>query len=255
MRDPVPQRRRSSGSTRRAEALEQVLRDLRMYKIGRQVEIADRTGERAMLSLIGPASRELAADALGGTCCCPISPSTRSPRRARPRRDAAAGRDRPGVDLLGRARDASTRRRACSWPRAPSRSARRPPRSLRIEAAAPRLGIDMTRGEPARRGGHRRAGGELHQGLLRRPGAGRPHVSPRPPEPASARAAAAAPVERRARRCSPASARSAGHLGRCLAAPRPDRARDRAARGRARRRGARSAPAAPAATVVELPFG
>jgi len=37
-----------------------VARDLRMYKIGRQVEIADRTGERTLLSLIGPRAAELA---------------------------------------------------------------------------------------------------------------------------------------------------------------------------------------------------
>src|SRR5688500_15134714 len=42
-------------------ALEQVLQHLRMYKIGRQVEISDRTAERAILSLLGPASAEVAA--------------------------------------------------------------------------------------------------------------------------------------------------------------------------------------------------
>jgi folate-binding protein YgfZ len=47
-----------------ATALEAVLRDLRMYKIGRQVEVAD-TPERAVLSLIGPRSREVADSALG----------------------------------------------------------------------------------------------------------------------------------------------------------------------------------------------
>jgi tRNA-modifying protein YgfZ len=37
-----------------------VLSNLRMYKIGRQVEVADRSAERAVLSLIGPAARDLA---------------------------------------------------------------------------------------------------------------------------------------------------------------------------------------------------
>ena len=41
-------------------ALEAVLGHLRMYKIGRQVEISDRTAERAILSLLGPASAEVA---------------------------------------------------------------------------------------------------------------------------------------------------------------------------------------------------
>src|SRR3954447_21265567 len=35
------------------EALEAVLRHLRMYSIGREVEVADLSGERAILSLIG----------------------------------------------------------------------------------------------------------------------------------------------------------------------------------------------------------
>ena len=41
-------------------ALDAVLQHLRMYKIGRQVEISDRTAERAILSLLGPASAEVA---------------------------------------------------------------------------------------------------------------------------------------------------------------------------------------------------
>jgi tRNA-modifying protein YgfZ len=45
-------------------ALEPVLADLRMYKIGRRVELADRTGERALLSLIGPTADEVVRWAL-----------------------------------------------------------------------------------------------------------------------------------------------------------------------------------------------
>jgi folate-binding protein YgfZ len=45
------------------QTLEAVLAHLRMYKIGRQVEIADRTSERALLSLIGPRAAEMAARA------------------------------------------------------------------------------------------------------------------------------------------------------------------------------------------------
>jgi tRNA-modifying protein YgfZ len=41
-------------------ALDAVLQHLRMYKIGRQVEISNRTAERAILSLLGPASAEVA---------------------------------------------------------------------------------------------------------------------------------------------------------------------------------------------------
>jgi len=42
-------------------ALDALMRHLRMYKIGRQVEISDRTAERAILSLLGPASAEVGA--------------------------------------------------------------------------------------------------------------------------------------------------------------------------------------------------
>jgi folate-binding protein YgfZ len=48
-----------------AAALDAALADLRMYKIGRRVDIADRTGDRALLSLIGPAADQVARDALG----------------------------------------------------------------------------------------------------------------------------------------------------------------------------------------------
>jgi tRNA-modifying protein YgfZ len=47
------------------EPLEAVLRHLRMYKIGRQVDISDRTRERAILSLLGPASAGVAGRVTG----------------------------------------------------------------------------------------------------------------------------------------------------------------------------------------------
>lgn len=45
------------------EALEAVRRHLAMYKIGRQVEVADLTAERAILALIGPRAAEVAGSA------------------------------------------------------------------------------------------------------------------------------------------------------------------------------------------------
>ena len=48
-----------------AATLDAALADLRMYKIGRRVDIADRTKERALLSLIGPVADQVARDALG----------------------------------------------------------------------------------------------------------------------------------------------------------------------------------------------
>jgi tRNA-modifying protein YgfZ len=47
-----------------ASAAEIVLRDLRMYKIGRQVEVAE-APERSILSLVGPRSDDLAESVLG----------------------------------------------------------------------------------------------------------------------------------------------------------------------------------------------
>ncbi len=46
-----------------SEALERTRRHLETYKIGREVEIADLSGERAILSLIGPRSAEVAGTA------------------------------------------------------------------------------------------------------------------------------------------------------------------------------------------------
>jgi folate-binding protein YgfZ len=45
------------------EALEAVRRHLAMYKIGREVDVVDVTGERALLSLIGPRAVEIAGSA------------------------------------------------------------------------------------------------------------------------------------------------------------------------------------------------
>ncbi|HEU4706466.1 MAG TPA: glycine cleavage T C-terminal barrel domain-containing protein [Solirubrobacterales bacterium] len=65
------------------EALEAVRRHLGMYKIGRQVEVADVTQERAILSLIGPRAAEIAGSpplpenvceevAVGGARCLAV---------------------------------------------------------------------------------------------------------------------------------------------------------------------------------------
>ena len=48
-----------------AGALDAVLKELRTYKIGRDVELADRSDERALLSLLGARSREVAGAASG----------------------------------------------------------------------------------------------------------------------------------------------------------------------------------------------
>jgi tRNA-modifying protein YgfZ len=46
-------------------ALERALADLRMYKIGRRVEVSDRTSERAIVSIVGPRAGGSVSAALG----------------------------------------------------------------------------------------------------------------------------------------------------------------------------------------------
>jgi folate-binding protein YgfZ len=69
------------------EAIEPVRRHLGMYKIGRQVEVADVGEERAILSLIGPRAVEIAGSAalpenaceavtIGGTGCLAVGTAT-----------------------------------------------------------------------------------------------------------------------------------------------------------------------------------
>ena len=60
------------------EALEAARRHLETYKIGREVEIEDVSAERAILSLIGPAT-----GAVAGTAPLPPSPAKRRPLPAR----------------------------------------------------------------------------------------------------------------------------------------------------------------------------
>src|SRR3954469_21252541 len=52
------------------EALEAVRRHLQMYKIGRDVDVVDVSGERAILSLIGPRAVEVAGSAALPENCC-----------------------------------------------------------------------------------------------------------------------------------------------------------------------------------------
>ena len=169
-----------------ADALEAVLRDLRMYKIGRQVEIADRTAERTILSLIGPRvgrGRSAARRRRRGTA------SDRARVGARRGRRASSSPPTPASTCCSTAARRRRAARRCS-PRAPNRCRRGAAEVLRIERGRPALRRrhERRRTCPARR--HRRARGELHEGLLRRPGAGRAHAPQGPAQPPPARAAA-----------------------------------------------------------------
>ena len=114
------------------EALEAVRRHLEMYKIGREVEIADVSGERAILSLIGPRSVEIAGTAAlpeyaseprasPASSASPSAPATarpdrrgrrrRAPARGAARRRRRRGRPRGGRGAADRGRHAALRRR------------------------------------------------------------------------------------------------------------------------------------------------
>jgi tRNA-modifying protein YgfZ len=117
------------------EALETVRRHLEMYKIGREVTIVDVTGERAIFSLIGPRSVEIAATAvlpehacraasIGGTECLAVGTGD-------------------GVDLIAKRADAEPLRAALLaagtievGPAAVE--------IMRIEAGRPRFGAEMS---------------------------------------------------------------------------------------------------------------
>jgi folate-binding protein YgfZ len=116
------------------EALAAVKRHLEMYKIGRQVEIADLTGERAILSLIGPGSVEVA-----GTAALPEQAS--EPASVGGVECLAVG-TRDGIDLIAAAGDAERLREALLAGGAAEVS----PEAvevLRIEAGTPRFGAEM----------------------------------------------------------------------------------------------------------------
>jgi len=116
------------------EALEAARRHLEMYKIGREVAIADATAERAMLSLIGPRSAELAGTAplpehaseattIAGVECLAVGAAS-------------------GIDMIAKAADGERLREALLDAGA---AAVGPEAAeiLRIEAGTPRFGAEM----------------------------------------------------------------------------------------------------------------
>jgi tRNA-modifying protein YgfZ len=119
-----------------AESQEAVLRDLRKYKIGRQVQIADTTGERFVMSLVGPRAGEIAEAAFGA----------QPPAGEHASVDAGGVmvvRTDLGVDLIGasaRAADVRAQARDAGAHDVSSEAAE----ILRIETGRPRHGVDMT---------------------------------------------------------------------------------------------------------------
>jgi folate-binding protein YgfZ len=116
------------------EAFDAALRHLRMYSIGREVEVVDLTAERALLSLIGPRSVEVAGTAVLPENAC----ETASVGGV----EALAIGTAEGVDLLAATADAARLREALLEAGAVEVS----PAAvelLRIEAGIPRFGAEM----------------------------------------------------------------------------------------------------------------
>ena len=116
------------------EGLEPARRHLQTYKIGRQVELADVTAERAILSLIGPRAVEVAATAaLPEHACEPASIEGV---------DCLAVGTAGGIDLIAAAADAGRLRAALLGGGAVEVGAEAV-EILRIEAGTPRFGAEM----------------------------------------------------------------------------------------------------------------
>ncbi|HEX6688195.1 MAG TPA: glycine cleavage T C-terminal barrel domain-containing protein [Solirubrobacterales bacterium] len=117
------------------QALESVRRHLEMYKIGREVKIADLTAERSILSLIGPRSVEIAgtaalpeyvgeATSFAGVACLAVGTAE-------------------GIDLIAKSSDTASLRDALTATGAvevgPAAA-----EVIRIEAGRPRFGAEMS---------------------------------------------------------------------------------------------------------------
>jgi folate-binding protein YgfZ len=116
------------------EALAAVLRHLTMYSVGREVEVADIGNERAILSLIGPRSVEIA-----GTAALP--PNACETTVVAGVECLLAG-SRDGLDLICPAEEAERLRGALLAAGAVAVAAEAA-EILRIEAGVPRFGAEM----------------------------------------------------------------------------------------------------------------
>ena len=117
------------------EALEAARRHLEMYKIGREVVVVDVSAERAILSLIGPRSVEIA-----GTAALPEHASETASVAGV---DCLAVGTAVGIDLIAKSAEAERLREALSdagavevGPEAAE--------IVRIEAGTPRFGAEMS---------------------------------------------------------------------------------------------------------------
>jgi folate-binding protein YgfZ len=116
------------------EALEATRRHLEMYKVGRDVEIEDVTAERAILSLIGPRSAELAG--------APPLPVDANERLSVDGIDCLAVGTTGGIDLIAVAAGAERLRATLASAGAPPVTADAV-EIIRIESGMPRFGTEM----------------------------------------------------------------------------------------------------------------
>jgi folate-binding protein YgfZ len=117
------------------EALEAVRRHLEMYKIGREVAIADLTAERAILSLIGPRSAEIAGTAALPEHVCEAATVGGVEGLA----VGTAG----GIDLIAKPADAAPLHRVLIGTGA-AEVGPQAAEVVRIEAGTPRFGAEMS---------------------------------------------------------------------------------------------------------------
>jgi folate-binding protein YgfZ len=116
------------------EALEAARRHLEMYKIGREVELEDVTAERAVVSLIGPRSVEIAGS--------PVLPEHAVEKVAKDGIECLAVGTAFGIDLITAAADSERLVAALAAAGAPAVSAEAV-EILRIESGTPRFGREM----------------------------------------------------------------------------------------------------------------
>jgi len=117
-----------------AEGLEATRRHLEMYKIGREVEMADVTAEAAILSLLGPRSAEIAgAPPLPEHACEEVSVAGV---------DCLAAGTGDGIDLIAPVGEAE-RLRAALLDAGAAEVGPEAAEILRVEAGVPRFGAEM----------------------------------------------------------------------------------------------------------------
>jgi folate-binding protein YgfZ len=119
-----------------AIATEPLRRHLETYKIGREVEIDDETGDRALVSVIGPAAAEV-------TGAGPLSPEHAHRELEIGGAPARAVATDVGVDLIASRRDADAVRTALADAGAVEVS-EAAAEIVRVESGRPRFGAEMT---------------------------------------------------------------------------------------------------------------